>query len=229
MAEPDTLFELLRGDQVFIADLPDLIPEDLVLPDNFKVVGPLTWTGWERDDNFPVEKFRSKPVLYITMGSTIDAETILLKLIQSVCDLPYNIIISTGSIPPVLSEVPDNVHLFSYVPGNYVASISSLVIYHGGHETLMQVLACGIPSLVIPVNPDQILVARQIRMHGLGDYLKYPGSFPMEKDPLKKFTPDVIASSVKKIITDPKYQEKCRAMASIMNEFISQRRFIQLL
>jgi UDP:flavonoid glycosyltransferase YjiC (YdhE family) len=113
------------------------------------------------------------------------------------------------------------------VPGQKIASKSSLVIYHGGHETLMQVLLAGVPSLVIPVNPDQILVAKQIKKLGVGNYLKYPGSFPMEQDPLNKFTINEITDEIVRIINDGECKQKCRLLKKVMLDYINSKEYIK--
>ena len=142
-----TVFDLLPGDFNLIADAPDFIPNGLQVPENYYIVGPLLWSGWNKDENFSIQELESRPIIYITMGSTIEAKPTLLKLIESIKELPYKIIISTGLTELRQENLPDNVFIYSYVPGNYVASKSSLVIYHGGHETLMQVLSCGTSML----------------------------------------------------------------------------------
>ena len=214
------VFDLLLGDINLIADIPEFIPNTLKLPVNFHIVGPLTWSGWDKDENFSLRGLDSKPIIYITMGSTIEAKQTLLKLIDSLKYLPYNIVISKGKNELNISEKYENVHPYAYVPGNLVASKSSLVIYHGGHETLMQVLSCGVPSLVIPINPDQLLVAKQIKKLGIGDYLKLPGSFPMEEQPLHGFSNDDIKDKIIEIINNKESKQKCEAMKDTMTNYI---------
>jgi len=221
------VFDLLLGDINLIADIPEFISNTLKLPENFHIVGPLTWSGWDKDENFSLRGLDSKPIIYITMGSTIEAKLTLLKLIDSLKDLPYNIVISKGKNELNISEKYENVHPYAYVPGNLVASKSSLVIYHGGHETLMQVLSCGVPSLVIPINPDQLLVAKQIKELGIGDYLKIPGSFPMEEQPLHGFSNDDIKDKIIGIINNKESKQKCEAMKDTMTNYIVSKDYLK--
>ncbi len=223
-----TIFNLLPGEINFIADIPEFISDRLKLPDNYYVVGPLTWSGWEKDDIFSLKELDSKPVIYVTMGST-EAKPTLLKLVKSLQDLPYNIIISKGKTELDLPDAPKNVFLYSYVPGKIVASKSSLVIYHGGHETLMQVLSCGIPSLVIPVNPDQILIAKLIKKHGIGNYLKHPNSFPMEQEPLKNYSKKEITEEVIRIIDDSECKRRCEILKKTIVNYIDSKEYLRFI
>jgi UDP:flavonoid glycosyltransferase YjiC (YdhE family) len=225
----NTVFDLLLGDQNFIADIPEFLPKNLVLTDNCFVVGPLTWSGWSKDDSFDFSKFDSRPLIYITMGSTVDAEPTLIKLIEALRNLSYNIIVSKGSANIEIADVPRNLYIYDYVPGNLVTSKSVLAIYHGGHETLMQVLSAGIPSLVIPVNPDQILVAKQIKKLGIGNYLKHPKSFPMEQNPLSRISISDISNEITRIIDDKKCHEKCLEMKAIMDRYIVSKEYLNLI
>jgi MGT family glycosyltransferase len=225
LKKPKTVFNMLMGDLVLVADPAELISPGVELPDNCILAGPLTWSGWENKFTWPEPT--SKPIIYITMGSTVEALPLLHKLLDAVSTLPYNIIVSTGSMKFDYKDKPENLHLFSYVPGKAAATISSLVIYHGGHETLMQVLSAGVPSMVIPVNPDQILVAKQIRELGLGDYLRSPGSFPMEKDPLKKISTLEIREEVLRIIGDDSCRIRCMELKEKMNDYIDRKSYIK--
>jgi UDP:flavonoid glycosyltransferase YjiC (YdhE family) len=224
-----TIFDLLLGDFNLIADTAEFLPNELRIPENCRIVGPLTWSGWDKDSNFPLHKLESKPIIYITMGSTIEAKPTLLKLIESLKGLPYNIIISKGQTEFDQQEFPDNVFIYSFVPGNYVASKSSLVIYHGGHETLMQVLSCGTPSLVIPVNPDQILVAKQIKKLGIGNFLKQPNSFPMNNEPLKHFSINEITNEVLKILEDKQCKNRCEIMKDNLKNKVDSKECLKLI
>jgi UDP:flavonoid glycosyltransferase YjiC (YdhE family) len=225
----DTLFDLLLGDFNLIADTIEFIPNGLQVPQNCHLVGPLTWSGWDKDSSFPLPELTDKPIIYITMGSTVEAKPTILKLVESLKGLPYNIIISKGQTEFNKEEIPDNVFLYSYVPGNYIASKSSLAIYHGGHETLMQVLSNGIPSLVIPVNPDQILVAKQIKSLGIGNFLKHPKSSLVDKQPLNYFSTNEIKNEVLKIIDDKQCKNKCETMKGSLNKMIESKECLKII
>ena len=225
----DVIFDLLNGDFLLIADIMEFIPEGLKIPENAHLVGPLMWSGWDTDRNFQLPAPVEKPIIYITMGSTVDAKPTILKLINSLKELPYTIIISKGQVDYDKNTLPDNVFLYSYVPGNLVASKSSLVIYHGGHETLMQTVSNGVPSLVIPVNPDQILVAKQIKSLGIGNYLRHPRSFISDKEPLKYFLAKEIKEEVLKIMHDERYKLKCKVLQNSVTKMMESKIYLEII
>lgn len=200
-------FQMLLGDAILAADLPDLLPSDL--PSNLHVVGPLMWTGWEQPAPW-LNESETRPIIYVTLGSTVESQSVLVKIIDALRDAPYSVIVSTGSLAlPTELQIPSHVRVFSIVPGAAVVRHSRMVIHPGGHETLMQALAAGMPSLMLPMNPDQILVAQQAQALGVGRSLRRPGDLPFSNTTIRKITPTQIRHEVDRLITDRECLSVC--------------------
>jgi UDP:flavonoid glycosyltransferase YjiC (YdhE family) len=124
----------------------------------------------------------------------------LLTIIDGLRDAPYNVVVSTGSLSlPSDLRVPPHVRVFSIVPGAAVVRRSRVVFHHGGHGTLMQALAAGVPSLMSPMNADQVLVARQAQALGVGHSLRRPGEMPFGAP---KLTPTRVRRAVDRLVAD---------------------------
>ena len=204
----DSPFGLLLGDEILAADLPDLLPA--TLPPRTHVVGPLMWSGWEQPAPW-LDEFDDRPLIYVTMGSTVENQTILVKIINALRDGMYNVVVSTGSLSFLCDlELPAHIRLFPTVPGATVAQHSVVIVHHGGHETLMQALAAGIPSMILPTNPDQILVAQQAQTLGIGYSLWRPGNLPMDAGWLRSITPAKIRCAIDDLVADQSYREVCQ-------------------
>ena len=205
----DSPFGLLLGDEILAADLPDLLPA--ALPPRTHLVGPLMWSGWERSAPWLAE-FDDRPLIYVTMGSTVEAQTTLVNIIDALRDGVYNVVVSTGSLAlPGNLELPDHIRLFATVPGATVAQRSVVVVHHGGHETLMQALAAGIPSMILPANPDQILAAQQAQKLGIGYSLWRPGHLPVDAGWLRSITPTKIRRAIDHLVADQSYSKVCQS------------------
>jgi len=201
-------FELMLGDERLAADLPDFLPP--TLPPHTHVVGPLVWSGWEQPTPW-LNEFDERPLIYVTVGSTVDAQTTLAKIIDALRDGIYNVVISTGSLSvPSNPTLPSHIRIFPTVPGATVAQRSVAVIHLGGHETLMQALAAGVPSLMLPVNPDQVLVAQQAQALGIGHSLWRPGSLPVKADWLRTITPTEIRCAIDSLLADQVCMKTCQ-------------------
>jgi len=210
-------FELLLGDEMLVADLPDLLPPKL--PPHTHIVGPLMWSGWEQPASW-LDEFDNRPLVYVTTGSTVKAEAVLVKIIDALRDGSYNVVVSTGSLSlPSGLELPSHIRAFPTVPGAVVMSRCVAVVHLGGHATLMQALAAGVPSLILPVNPDQILVARQAQALDIGYSPWRMGSLPIDPRWQRALTPTEIREALDKVIRDQKYARACRTLKSKLSAF----------
>lgn len=206
----DSPFQLLVGDAILVADIADFLPPDL--PSDHHIVGPLMWAGWEQPAPWLMEG-EAQPLIYVTMGSTVEAQAALVTIIDGLCDAPYGVIISTGNLSlPSDLQLPSHIRVFSIVPGAAVVRRSRMVFHHGGHETLMQALAAGVPSLMLPMNPDQVLVAQQAQALGVGHSLRRPGDLSFGASTLRKLTPTQVRHEVDRLIADQECQMVCATL-----------------
>jgi UDP:flavonoid glycosyltransferase YjiC (YdhE family) len=206
----NSLFELLLGDEILVADIPALLPPEL--PSNAYVVGPLMWSGWAQSAPW-LDEFDARPLIYVTMGSTVEAQVVLVEIIDALRDAPYNVVVSVGglSLPDDL-KLPSHIRVFPTVPGAAVARRSAVIFHHGGHETLMQALAAGVPSLIWPANPDQILVAQQAQALGIGHSLWQPNGLPMGDRTLRAMTSAQIRREIDSLIADQECARTCQSL-----------------
>jgi UDP:flavonoid glycosyltransferase YjiC (YdhE family) len=204
-------FELLLGDEVLVADIPSLLPS--TLPANCRIVGPLMWSGWRQTAPWLDELDKTRPLIYVTMGSTVEARSALVKIIDALRDAAYNVIVSTGNLSlPSELNLPSHIRVFSTVPGETVIQRSIAVIHHGGHGTLMQVLKAGVPSLILPANPDQILVAQQVQALGAGHTLWHANGSVLGSRVLANMTSDQIRDNIERLIADQDCVHTCRVL-----------------
>lgn len=198
-------FDLLLTDHVFLADLPDFLPANL--PPHVHVIGPLLWSGWEQPAPW-INTLSDRPLVYVTVGT---ARPVLQPLIEALWDAPYTIVINTGEQPfPRELKLAEHMRVFSTVPGTTIAQRSVLVIHQGGHETVLQVLSVGKPSLVFPVDPDQMMMAQRISSLGLGHNFWQAGDMPFGYFYLRRVTPAQIRQAVNDLIADGGCGQACR-------------------
>lgn len=203
-------FELLLGDEIIAADIPSLLPSEL--PSNCSIVGPLMWSGWARPVPW-LDELDTQPLIYVTMGSTVKAQSALVKIIDALYDAPYNVIVSTGSLSlPTDLRLPSHIRIFSTVPGETVLQRYAAVIHHGGHGTLMQVLKAGVPSLMLPANPDQLLVSQQAQALGVGHTLWRSNGLPIGNSALDKMNSSQIRCAIDELIIDQDCLRACQEL-----------------
>jgi UDP:flavonoid glycosyltransferase YjiC (YdhE family) len=98
------------------------------------------------------------------------------------------------------------------VPGATVMRRSAIVVHHGGHETLMQALAAGVPSLILPANTDQILVAQQAQALGVGYSLWQPGGLPVGDRLINRVTSTQIRCKIDDLIANQDCARMCKTL-----------------
>ncbi|MBN2005502.1 MAG: hypothetical protein JXA21_19240 [Anaerolineae bacterium] len=220
-------FELLLGDETIAADIPSLLPPEL--PPHCSVTGPLMWSGWANPEPW-LDELSQRPLIYVTMGSTVDVQVILVKVIDALRDAPYNIVVSTGeqALPNDL-RWPSHIHVFPSVSGEAVMRRSIAVVFHGGHGTLMQALKAGTPSLMLPANPDQILVAQQVQALGVGHILRHTNGPPIGNKVFDKITSSQIRYAVDKLVADQQCAQACKMIAQDIERYDSAAVSVEIL
>lgn len=81
--------------------------------------------------------------------------------------------------PPVPSA-PDHILFTGHVPQLALLPRMSAVVSHGGHNTVCESLAHGLPLVVTPIRDDQPLVAQQVADAGAGIRLRFGRLRPAE-------------------------------------------------
>ena len=131
----------------------------------FRYVGPLLWESDEPAPDWLADLDRSRPIVYLTMGSTgpLDRiQTILVRLaregIQVICTT------ATRSVP----DIPHGCHASPYAPGKLLCEVAALVVCHAGNGTIYQALSCGKPIVGVPEFHDQEFNMQRVEALGVG-------------------------------------------------------------
>ncbi len=75
--------------------------------------------------------------------------------------------------PELVGEVPENVLVRSFVPQLGVLERVDAVVCHGGHNTVCESLAQGLPLVVAPIRDDQPIIAEQVVRSGAGIRVRF--------------------------------------------------------
>jgi len=151
---------------------------------------------------FPFERLTGQPLIYCTLGTTVNRRPELLKLIAEACrTLPYQLVISLGGglkvsdIPPL----PGSPLVVVYAPQMEVLKRTSLMITHAGISTSLESLSCGVPIVAIPILFEQPAIAARIAHSGAGECVSLSG-----------LTPARLRAKISKVMTTPSYRESAR-------------------
>ena len=112
----------------------------------------------------------TRPLVYISLGSFFSARAdILGKLIAVFRHQEVDVALATGvtdlgQLPPI----PGHWIVAPYLPQPALIARSSLVVSHGGNNTVTETLFAGVPLLVGPLSTDQFSGAADIEAAGVG-------------------------------------------------------------
>jgi UDP:flavonoid glycosyltransferase YjiC (YdhE family) len=207
----DLLEVMVHGDVTLHPDVPMLAPTRGA-PRHHCYLGPVRWSARTRAPAWWSRAGVSKPVIYLTMGSTGDTR-LLPVLVEALSGLRADVLVATaGRWSP--GRLPDNVMLADYLPGDLACRRAAVVICNGGASTAIQALAESTPVLGIPFNLDQYLAMAGVEACGAGICLR--GS---------SLSSSQIQAAVQQLLTTSSYGEGASRLASEFRRWDSSARF----
>jgi zeaxanthin glucosyltransferase len=175
------------------------------LPGHFHYIGSIARLPSEGMD-FPFDKLNGKPVVYCSFGTL---STGLQWLHQCVVEAFEGLdvqLVMTG----LAGSPPDSTGtriVVSYAPQIDLLMRSILTVCHGGNNTVLDSLSCGVPIVAIPVANDQFAVSARLRRSGAGEFI-----------PARKVNTERMRQIVRRVLDDTCYRERALSLRdSILN------------
>jgi len=221
-----TPWEMLIGDYNLILDT-ELVSPTKGLPENFKQVGPIFWSPEAPLPQWIEGLDRSRPIIYVTLGSTAHPD-LFRQILGIFRATRYEIVMTTGGqIDCQAEEVPRNVRLEKYLPGERMMELSDLVIHHGGAGTVYQTIKTGRPSIVVATHFEQEFLGRVLEDQGAGIFLTMR---EVMADPALLsaaaakilWNPDPYTANIKRLQEDLQRYDAVKAAADSIEAFISR-------
>jgi MGT family glycosyltransferase len=142
------------------------------LPPNCYFVGP-SISDRPAQDSFPEESLAPSPRVLATLGtvSMERGDSFFARAIDAFRDQPLQAIMVAPE--SFAAGAPRNILVRSRIPQLEVMRRVQAVVCHGGHNTVCEALAYGVPLVVTPIRDDQSVVAQQVVNTGAGIRLKF--------------------------------------------------------
>ncbi|MFB4303354.1 glycosyltransferase [Actinomadura sp. NTSP31] len=168
----EDLLDLRFSDHlVLIFSTGALVGDVSVFPDHFAFVGP----ALDRPAGaaFPWEWLDGRPAVLVTLGTLNGAagERFYRVAADAVRDLDVQAVFVAP--PGIVADPPPNVLVRAHVPQLRLLQRMSAVVCHGGHNTVCESLAQGLPLVVAPIRDDQPVIARQVEAAGAGVQVRF--------------------------------------------------------
>ena len=152
----------------------------------------------------------SRVTVLFSLGSYLGymPKNITKKFCDAFQKIPLVTILWKSSIPPEC-ELSDNVHVYSWLPQNDLLAHPKvqLFITHAGINSMAEALYHGVPMLALPLFLDQPFNAAFIEYRKVG-----------EKLTIRSFTPDILASSIKRVFQSKTIRDNVKLHSELMKD-----------
>lgn len=208
-------FEVLRIDRT----PPSLETPGYLAPANGVNVRPESYDG---GGGLPAwfDDLGERPLVYVTLGTVMNGNVPLFRLIaDALADEPFEVVIALGNGIPLksLGEVAENIRVGGYLPQARILERASVVVNHGGYNTVSAALGAGLPLFLLPMGADQPYNTERCITAGaaLGVIQPQPDGPPSAAPP--PFTPPdaaVIRDGTRRLLDEPSFREAARGIAA---------------
>ncbi len=130
------------------------------------------------------------------LGETVAALATMSDRVQGVVVGPPDLVDACAR-----GEVPSNVLIRGFVPQLELLGRVDAVVSHGGHNTVCEALAHGLPLVVAPIRDDQPIVAQQVTDAGAAIRVKFGRARAAE-----------LAVALTSVLDEPSYRQAARGL-----------------
>jgi len=172
------------------------------LPPSFHYVGPLRH-GSVHPVEFPWDWLDGRPLIYASMGTLQNKNPGVFQCFaEACCGLEVQLVIA-GVGKEALGIVPDNVLAVSYAPQLELLRKANLTLTHGGLNTVLDALSCGVPLLVMPITYEQPAIAQRVLWVGAGETIPFSGLHPPR-----------LRAKIEKVLGEPGFGNQARRISA---------------
>jgi MGT family glycosyltransferase len=133
----------------------------------FRFVGPLV--DPKTRPEAPFEAVGPEPLVYLSLGTLHSATpAFYLRCLDAFAEMPVRLVLTTGSRVDIgaLGTVPSNAAVRPSVPQLAVLERAAVFITHGGMNSVLEGLWCGVPLVVIPQHGEQLVIGLTVAERG---------------------------------------------------------------
>ncbi|NLG05418.1 MAG: glycosyl transferase [Clostridia bacterium] len=174
----------------------------------FQFVGPAL-EDKKTDVVIPYQSMKY-PIIYISLGNALtNNKRFLKKCIEAFGHKKVNVIMSIGPFisEEGLGEVPGNIYIYQTVPQLDVLRHASLLITHGGMNSIGEAMYYGVPMILVPMGTDQPMNTDRVEEFGLGKKINWLTTSARN-----------LSGLAYSIIKDQEIKERCETMKCYMQQ-----------
>jgi zeaxanthin glucosyltransferase len=140
------------------------------LPPGFHYTGPFRG---EAPGSFELPPGDDRPLVYCTLGTLQGSRSAIFRKVAQACEaLDLRLLITqgnSGGLKP--GDLPGDPLIHDWVPQEAVLGHADLVVCHGGMNTVLDLLAEGLPLVLMPLAFEQSAIAARLDHAGVAKVL----------------------------------------------------------
>jgi zeaxanthin glucosyltransferase len=145
--------------------------------------------------------------MFASMGTLLGGDLKLWRVLAKTCrEAGAALVLAHGGRLSASEAAGLDVHhAAAFLPYRAVMRRAALVITHGGSNTVLDALSCGVPLLIRPVGFDQPGNLARVRHHALGEELAS----------LRR--PAAIAEQIRRLVNDTAMRARCERVGQALD------------
>ena len=146
---------------------------DIPVPPQTAFVGP-SITARPETTPFPWDWLdEGRPLVLVSLGTLNwqDGERFFARAVEALGSMDVQGVVVAP--PDMVGTLPANVLVRPRVPQLALLARTAAVVSHGGHNTVCEALAHGLPLVVAPIRDDQPIIAGQVEAAGAGVRVRF--------------------------------------------------------
>ncbi|MET9019155.1 macrolide family glycosyltransferase [Actinopolymorpha sp. NPDC004070] len=213
---PSTPMLPMFGDLTLFPIPREIQPANSRLDESCHFLGPTVnpvnagLRGAELDAELAAHVDGAEPVVLVSLG-TLHAGTgeFFRTCLSALADLPVRVVLAVGhsTDPAELGSPPANTLVRTTVPQVEILRRAAVFVTHGGMNSALEALTCGVPLVVVPQQVEQLLIGRTIAERGAAVVLRQHLSH-------RPVPPGDLRTAVERMLTDPSARGRARALGA---------------
>lgn len=181
------------------------------LPPQVQFIGPLVPGGapaaelpaWWGD--LEAARARKTPIVLVTQGTlATDPQELIAPALRALADEPV-LVVATSSAPLAPPALPANARVAPFIPYQALLPLVSAMVTNGGYGGVQMALAAGVPLVVAGGSEEKPEIAARVGWSGVGIDLRTGRPKPAK-----------IRAAVRRVLDEPGFRERVRAIAGDM-------------
>ena len=229
----DRCIDAMAGDLSLIVGTPETDPvgehavvtyigpmifqrRDAALPSWVEELGGRNGRGTAGDGRPLVWVYSGNP-RYFTSPTPVDSIVVIRAAISALAEEPVDVVLTTGyqELPEEFQTLPKNFRHAAYLPGQLMAERADLIVFHGGHSTVMTSMKAGTPAVIIPTITERESNARRVAALGAGEVV-----MPVTgADGEKRIDVADFHAKVMHVLNEPAYRQSAKRVSESMRQF----------